>query len=66
MYATKTFNEKEQEKLIEFKGTILAIESELLENMKSSRELSMVITKLDEAMLWYGAALAFDGISATK
>lgn len=58
MYASRALTEEEKKTLYEFKGQLIALESKILETMPKGRELSMVITKLDEAMLWFGTALA--------
>lgn len=58
MYASRALTEEEKKMLFEFKGQLIALESNIIETMPKSRELSMVITKLDEAMLWIGTALA--------
>lgn len=65
MYARKEFDERETEYSALLRLKLEEAEAMLLK-LNPSRERSLALTKLDEALLWANAAIAAAGISTDR
>lgn len=65
MYARKEFDERETEYSALLRRKLEEAEAMLLK-LNPSRERSLALTKLDEALLWANAAIAAAGISTDR
>lgn len=65
MYARKEFDEREAEYSALLRRKLEEAEAMLLK-LNPSRERSLALTKLDEALLWANAAIAAAGISTDR
>lgn len=65
MYARKKFDEREAEYSVLLRRKLEEAEAMLLK-LNPSRERSLALTKLDEALLWANAAIAAAGISTDR
>lgn len=65
MYARKKFDEREAEYSVLLRRKLEEAETMLLK-LNPSRERSLALTKLDEALLWANAAIAAAGISTDR
>lgn len=65
MYAIKKFDEGEAEYSVLLRRKLEEAEAILLK-LNPSRERSLALTKLDEALLWANAAIAAAGVSTDR
>lgn len=65
MYAIKKFDEGEAEYSVLLRRKLEEAEAMLLK-LNPSRERSLALTKLDEALLWANAAIAAAGVSTDR
>ena len=65
MYPRKEFDEREKEYSVLLRRKLEEAEAMLLK-LNPSRERSLALTKLDEALLWANVAVAVAGISADR
>lgn len=65
MYPRKEFDEREKEYSVLLRRKLEEAEAMLLK-LNPSRERSLALTKLDEALLWANVAIAAAGISADR
>lgn len=65
MYSRKEFDEREKEYSVLLRRKLEEAEAMLLK-LNPSRERSLALTKLDEALLWANATIAAAGISTDR
>lgn len=65
MYSRKEFDEREKEHSVLLRRKLEEAEAMLLK-LNQSRERSLALMKLDEALLWANAAIAAAGISTGR
>ena len=65
MYPRKEFDEREEEYSVLLRRKLEEAETMLLK-LNMSRERSLALTKLDEALLWANVAIAAAGISTDR
>lgn len=66
MYSRKRFNSYESKLYQDITGRIEAVETTLAKTCKESRECAKAMTRLDEALMWAGAAIAAGVKPVTK